>query len=302
MLVAVIVGTLLIGGGVAAAATGHLPALPFLPKAVSRTIMPAVSPAAGSHTPNPTGSPSAYPSAAATSGHTAGPGVAVINGHSYGNPPGAYLEPGAMVAWSAEPLELSTTHITFPAGQSSPRFSATSPDGYALCPAGAFPGPLSVAWPNGIICSPTITLEIVGGATPGTYTVHAFAETKDKVWNGKYLGYEGYITVVVTQSTGYSLSVGTPHYDMFQYGGVSGFEIPVTIVRGGAYTGSPTVTPLPPYSLSGICMSQDFVKTSPDSYLWSCKLNSYGGSPSWTMSFLANDGVTQKEAGVNLSY
>jgi hypothetical protein len=252
-----------------------------------------VSSKTNSATPPPVPSSSASPRASDAP-------YAVIAGHSYGTPTGVQTDPSSSSIYSSKPLVLSTTNVTMSLNQNSPYITASSPDGYSLCSIASLHEPigLQAGWPDGIKCGTEITFFLSPPAATGTYTVEVLASTTDHVEDGKYIDYEGYITVVATPSTGYTLSLAPPQYGTFPYGGVDQVSIAVTIVKGGAYSGSPTVTPELPYS--GLCSSQTFVQSAPESYLWTCIPGSQ--TTKWDMTFAATDGATQQDGSELISY
>ena len=205
--------------------------------------------------------------------------------------PDVKFEPSAMNGISSKPLVLSTNYLTYSADRYSPYFTASSPDGYVICNASSAPGSLSVAWTQ--MCGATLTLQVASTAPPGTYIVHMSASTQDKVWNGKYIAYNADITVVITPSVSFSLSVGKPQYSTYQYGGTYAVAIPVSVVRGGAYIGSPTVTPLPPRS--DICDTSSFTQTGSDTYMWNCGLSSFAVNN--IRSWPADGALARRSAG-----
>lgn len=207
-----------------------------------------------------------------------------------------------MVGISSKQLILSISNLTYSADKMSPTFTAASPDGYSICSPSSEPGSLTVGWTYGNRCGTTIAVNVVGPASPGTYTVRFFVTTENKVWNGKYISYKGEVTVVITPSVSFTLSVAAPQYSTYQSGGTYALSIPVSVVKGGAYSGSPVVAPHIPDS--AICATQNMLQTGPNTYIWSCVLSSYGanGIHAWTMTFQGNDGTITRDATRSVSY
>jgi hypothetical protein len=130
-----------------------------------------------------------------------------------------------------------------------------------------------------------------------------FAVTKDKVWNGKYLGYEGYITATVTSALPtpkYSVTVSAPSFDTSS-GAVNNIMVDAFVNLQQGYMGNPVLTAV---ASANYCTpgSGLFQMSDTRYYYWSCKTDDPFAHHSYTVTFYANDGGPQQVYPVSINY
>jgi hypothetical protein len=221
---------LLIGGGLAVAAT-HPSVFTLIGISSSgSTSRPSV--AASLKVGSPTASPTPTPTITSTvtpSPAAHGTGPVTIGGHVYGAPTDP-REPGVSNAPSNKPLILSTTNITVAMGKYSELITAKSPDGLSICAlSGGYQNVgLYAAYPNSIPCGMQQVFFLTPATRIGVFTVEVSVSTQDKVNNGKYISYSGYITVTVTGSPSFWL---TPGNEQLTYDGANLLKVPSRLIR-----------------------------------------------------------------------
>ena len=146
-------------------------------------------------TPSASTAPASSSGPVATNGHIYGASTAIAGEYSSYNP-------------STKPLIVSAGEVTTLINKNSPAFTVTSPDPTGICLPSSDYNPntgLTIAGTTTYYCAMEQTVMIVGAKTVGTYDFHFYANSTSKV-NGKYLKYDGYITVHVLPHPNFTLS------------------------------------------------------------------------------------------------
>ncbi len=228
-----------------------------------------------------------------------------------GNTYGAEVVPGeaGSASWpSNEPLVLSATQVSYGQGGHSAEITASSPDGYDICNVSQYNLNL-VAATNYPGCGAHSVFFVDGHPAPGAYVLHVFADTRDKVHAGKYIRYDGYITVTITNSPpsfylaagNYSLTreSGNPAGTYFYH-----LDVPLIITTDMGYISSPPIY-LVAASGTEACESQSVppVGSLMDQNKWDCAIED-GPQPHAhvSLTFRANDTVTTREITVPISF
>lgn len=243
------------------------------------------SPATPSMTPSPSTKPD--PSISPYSGSV------TIGGHTYGGPL-VTNEPTVTIP-SSEPLVLSATNVTMAVYAPSQIIYATSPDGYEICSISAEPGALSAGMTNGT-CGNPLAFELLGDSRIGTFTTHVMVSTKDKVYDGRYITYDGYITATITGPPSYWLSAG-PQQLHYSGSAVTSITETMTVERDTGYNGTPIIT----HTVSGNYCSSEYVQqTDPDTYVWTCITADPSGGWIFSLNWFGNDGGPEKYGNIEI--
>lgn len=225
-----------------------------------------------------------------------------INGNVYGAP-GLAGEIGGVVAPTSKPLWLSTTNLTLVVGRESGLITVRSPDNLSICyVSGGLPGVgLTPIYPGqSPACGVEQVIFLSQATKPGTYTSHITATTENKVSNGKYIRYDGYIKVTVTSSPSFWLTAGAQQLVYAADGAtVQAVKATLTVTRDVGYIGNPQIT----YATSSSwCASESLDPVGPDVYTWTCQLPDPAGHHMYTLNFYGNDIANQRSAWTGVSY
>jgi hypothetical protein len=177
--------------------------------------------------------------------------------------------------------------------------TVTSPDGYPICSVSSSTntGGVTAVYMQQQVCGTQQVIHIDGASKPGTFTMHIFANTRDRVNNGKYIRYDGYITVNVLSVPTFNVSAGPVQLVRDAGNSVYIVKVDVTLTRDAAYNGSIT------HGVSGYqnCQSQSFDWTSGNTYTWTC----FPQNPlpqDYTVKFYFQDASTTKMASARVVY
>jgi hypothetical protein len=300
LMIGMVAGLIIVGAGATAIATGNAGVLKHVP---------GLSGLIGSDKPgedsaeqigsSPSSSPTASPTASASPASSGAPTTST--------------ERGAATTPTTKALVLSRTSFTLGVGQSSATFTAKSPDGHAICqPSGSVTGVGLTVQSNSTSRDCPLQHEIfLGGANKaGVYTVQIIADTKDKVSDGKYIRYTGYVKVTVSgTSTATPPTAPSPTYSL-QLGGVHvqqvGGEVDVVLVQVDfvAAPGQPAVSPKPlTWNTNASCAEAQVMGAGPSSSQWYCVPANKAGHGSFSVTLYSEAGTpNQKSVTANFSY
>jgi hypothetical protein len=133
----------------------------------------------------------------------------------------------------------------------------------------------------------------------GTFTIHVVASTESRVQNGKYIRYDGYITVTATGPSSYWLSAAQPQLAYSSPGSLQSISATVTIMKDPGYSGTPQMT----YGASAnFCSSTSFMQSSATTFTWTCIPSDPVAHHMYTLNFYGNDGASQQSAYTGIGY